>query len=124
MALPVIKKQPKSTVVEVNSIAIFDCTARSYGTASITWKRMKSQLPITTNVTVTKSLNEISSFLRIEKTIGYYEGYYYCVIENSVGQVNSSLAYCNVEGTYIQYLCTYIAIYTVTCRHSIGLLKD
>ena len=98
MALPVIKKQPKSTVVEANSVAIFDCTARSYGTASVTWKRMKSQLPATANVTVTKSLNEITSVLRIEKIIGYYEGYYYCVIENIVGQVSSSLAFCNVEG--------------------------
>ena len=101
MAVPVIKKQPKSTVVEANSVAVFDCTASSYGTASITWKRMKSQLPITATVTVNKSLNEISSVLRIEKTIGYYEGYYYCVMENSVGKVNSSLAYCSVKGTYL-----------------------
>lgn len=101
MSLPVIEKQPKTTVVEANSVAIFDCTARSYGTASITWKKLKSQLPVTANVTVTKLLNEITSVLRIEKTIGYYEGYYYCVIENSVGQVQSLLAHCNVEGNYI-----------------------
>ena len=98
VVLPVITKQPKSFVVEANQIATFDCTARSYGDVSVTWKRLNFELPLTANVVVTKSVNEITSILRIEKTIGYYEGYYYCVIENSIGQVNSSFAYCNVTG--------------------------
>ena len=98
VALPTIIKQPSSTIVEANNVATFECSARSYGTPSITWKRFKSELPVTATVTVTKSLNEIASVLRIEKTIGYYEGYYYCVIENSVGQVNSSLAFCKITG--------------------------
>ena len=98
MALPVITKQPSSVVVEVNKVATFECSAKSYGTASIIWKRLKFGLPVTANVTVTKSLNNITSVLTIENTIGYYEGYYYCVIENSVGQVNSTFAYCNIKG--------------------------
>ena len=101
VALPEITRQPSSVVVETNDVATFECTARSYVAASITWKKLMSDLPITVNITVTESLNEISSVLRIEKIIGYYEGYYYCVIENSVGQVNSSFAYCNVTGSYV-----------------------
>ena len=99
VVLPVILKQPKSVVVEANHVATFECTARSYGVVSIAWKSLNSEMPITANVAVTKSLNEITSILRIDRTIGYYEGYYYCVIENSVGQVNSSFAYCNVTGS-------------------------
>ena len=99
MVIPTITRQPSSTVVEANNIATFECSARSYGTASITWKRLKSELPATANAIVMKSLNQITSILRIEKAIGYYEGYYYCVSENSVGQVNSSFAYCKITGT-------------------------
>ena len=73
-------------------LSTFECSARSYGVASIAWKRLKYKLPLTATITVTKSLNEITSVLQIEKTIGYYEGYYYCVIENNAGKVNSSLA--------------------------------
>ena len=99
VALPTITKQPSSTVVEASNVATFECSARSYGIASITWKRLKSELPVTANAIEAKSLKETTSALRIEKTIGYYEGYYYCVIENSVGQVNSSFAYCKITGT-------------------------
>ena len=110
VVLPTITRQPSSTVVEANNIATFECSARSYGTASITWKKLKSKLPATANAMVTKTLNQITSVLRIEKTIGYYEGYYYCVSENSVGQVNSSFAYCKITGTI---LFTYIATHSL-----------
>ena len=100
VGLPKITSHPESVIVEANDVATFECSAQSYGSASITWKRLESELPITVNITVTESLNIIISSLRIEKTIGYYEGYYYCVIENIVGQVNSSFAYCNVTGNY------------------------
>ena len=101
MGLPKITNHPESVVVKANDVATFQCSAQSYETASITWKRSELELPITINVTVTESLNEITSFLRIEKTIGYYEGNYYCIIENSAGQVKSLLAYCNVTGNYL-----------------------
>ena len=97
VALPVITRQPSSIVVNVFSIASFECTARSYGDVSITWKRQNSELPITANITVTRSLNEITSILRLE-SVGYYEGYYYCVIENSAGIVNSKLAHYEISG--------------------------
>ena len=95
---PLITRQPNSTVVEAGSVAVLECTAVSYGTTSITWKRVNAQLPVTANVTITRSLNEITSVLRIKRTIKYYEGNYYCVIENSVGQVQSTPAYCKITG--------------------------
>ena len=101
MALPIIVKQPVSTVTEVYNVAIFECTARSYGNVSITWKRWNSKLPVTANVMTIKSLNEANSILRIEKSIGYYKGYYYCVIEHTAGIVNSTYAYCNITGNEI-----------------------
>ena len=97
VALPVITRQPSSIVVQVFSIASFECAARSYGTVTITWKRLNAQLPITASITVSRSLNEITSVLRLE-SVEYYIGYYYCVIENSAGLVNSTLAYYDVTG--------------------------
>ena len=104
MALPVITKQPSSSTVQVFNIAPFECTARSYGFVSITWKRLNSELPITANITESKSLNEITSVLRLD-SIRYYKGHYYCVIENSAGIVNSSFANYDISGTYS--MCMY-----------------
>ena len=104
MALPTIIRQPRSTVTEVYDDAVFECIARSYGNFNITWRRLNSELPSTANVTFIESLNEIRSVLRIQKSIGYYKGYYYCVIRNIAGIVNSSVAYCNITGSYINVL--------------------
>ena len=101
VALPVVTRQPSSTVVPVFSIGSFECTARSYGAVSITWKRLKSELPESVNITESKSLNELTSVLRLEN-VGYYKGYYYCVIENSAGIVNSTFAHYDISG-----LCQY-----------------
>ena len=98
MTSPLITRQPRSTVVETGNVAVLECSAVSYGTTSITWKKMNAQLPATANVTITRSLNEITSVLRIQKTIKYYEGNYYCVIENSVDKVQSTSAYCKITG--------------------------
>ena len=101
VALPVILKQPKSIVVQAFSFGSFECTARSYGNVSIVWKRLNSELPwpITAKITVSETLNEINSVLKLE-SIGYYEGYYYCAIENSAGVINSTLAYYEISGIY------------------------
>ena len=110
VALPRIIQQPRSTVTEVYGVATYECMARSYGIVSITWQRLNSELPVTANVTVTKSLNDIKSVLRIERSIGYYKGYYYCIIENKAGIVNSTVAYCNITGI----VRTYVAILLVS----------
>ena len=85
-------------MVEAGDAAVFECTASSYGATSVTWKKMNGQLPATANVTITRSPTKITSVLKIDRTIKYYEGYYYCIIENSVGQVQSSSAHCKVTG--------------------------
>ena len=85
-------------MVEAGDVAVFECIANSYGATSVTWKKMNGQLPATTNVTITRSPTKITSVLTIDRTIKYYEGYYYCIIENSVGQVQSSSARCKITG--------------------------
>ena len=100
MALPVITKQPSSTVVPVFSTGSFECTARSYGTVSTTWKRLNSELPESVSMTESQSLNELTSVLRLEN-VGYYKGFYYCEIENRVGIVNTTLAHYDISGIYI-----------------------
>ena len=83
--LPVITRQPRSITVQVFNAGTFTCAARSYGAVSLTWKKLHSKLPMTADITTSKSLNEITSILRLEGGVGYYKGYYYCVIENSAG---------------------------------------
>ena len=100
MALPVITRQPRSTTAQVFGTGSFTCTARSYGAVSLTWKKLNSKLPVTTNITVFRGLNEITSVLRLEN-VGYYKGYYYCVVENSAGIVNSTFAHFEIIGMYI-----------------------
>ena len=98
MSLPLIVRQPRPTMAEAGDVAVFECAANSYGATSITWKRMNGKLPATANVTVNKSPTKITSVLKIDRTIKYYEGYYYCIIENSVGQVQSTSAHCKITG--------------------------
>ena len=113
VAVPAITKQPRSVVVQAYSVVSFECAARSYGAVSITWKRMNSEIPITAQITVSKSLNEITSTLRLE-SIGYYEGYYYCEIENSAGIVDSTLAHYEISGTHVDM---YIAFHIIMCTY-------
>ena len=118
MALPVIVRQPRSTAVEIYGVATFECIARSYGNTSIIWRKQNSELPETAIMTSTMSLNETKSTLRIEKSIGYYRGYYYCVIENSVGIVNSTVAYCNITGKYFIITLYIIVMYSACLFYS------
>ena len=102
VALPVIIRQPSSIVVPIFSIGSFECTARSYGIVSTTWKRLNSELPESVNITEFQSLNELTSVLRLEN-VGYYKGFYYCEIENSAGIVNSTFAHYDISGMW-QYI--------------------
>ena len=98
MALPIIVRQPRSAAVEIYGVATFECIARSYGSASVTWRRLNSELPVTADVKNTKSSRGVRSILRIERSIGYYKGYYFCVITNTVGMISSRFAYFNITG--------------------------
>ena len=107
VALPVITRQPNSVIAQVFSIVSFVCTTRSYGAVWITWKKFNSELPVTANITTSKSLNELTSILRLE-SVGYYKGHYYCLIENSAGLVNSTFAQYDISGTWVKH--TYVAV--------------
>ena len=65
------------------------CTASGYGLIKIVWKRVNYSLPVTADVTEEKSLNELSSILKISEIVGYYSGQYYCIVENEAGNVTS-----------------------------------
>ena len=91
-------KQPKSVVVNIYDVAIFECTAKSYGNTSIVWRKWNSKLPVTAKVMNTKLVNKMQTILRIENSIGYYKGYYYCAIANDVGMISSTFAYLNITG--------------------------
>ena len=99
-ALPMITRQPRSTTVQVVSTGTLKCTARSYAAVTLTWKNLNTEIPVTADITVSRTLNEITSVLRLE-SVGYYKGYYYCVAENSARTVNSTFAHFDIIGTYM-----------------------
>ena len=56
-------------------------------------------MPVTAEVTEEKSLNNITSILKITKTAGYYAGRYLCVGKSEqVGKVVSQTAHLHVQG--------------------------
>ena len=62
------------------------------------WRRNKYNVPVTVEVTEEKSLNKISSILKVTKSVGYYSGQYYCIAENEAGMVFSQTANLHVQG--------------------------
>ena len=76
----------------------FNCTVRGFGKLKVVWKRVKHNMPVTAKVTDVKTLNKITSILKFTKTIGFYSGQYYCVVEGEVGEVASRTANLHVQG--------------------------
>ena len=77
----------------------FKCTARGFGKIKMVWKRVNHNMPETAVITEQKFLNEITSILKITKTVGYYSGQYYCVAEsNEAGKSASQPANLYVQG--------------------------
>ena len=99
MSLPIISKQPNHVNINVLSSVSFNCIAYAYGELKIVWKRLKYNMPVTTEVTEQKLLNEIDSILKFTNTIGYYSGQYYCVAENEAGKTVSQTANLGIQGT-------------------------
>ena len=85
-------------IINVYESVSLKCTAHGFGPLKIIWKRAKHNMPVTAEVTEEKSLNKISSILKIAKTVGYYSGQYYCHAENEVGKVTSQPANLYVKG--------------------------
>ena len=82
--------------------ASFKCTAHGFGKIKIIWKRVNHNMPEAAVTTEEKFLNEITSILKITKTVGYYSGQYYCVAEsNRAGNSSSQPANLNVKGNNV-----------------------
>jgi len=101
VSLPTIVKQPDDEHVTIHKSATFYCIAHGFRLKKILWKRIKQNLPITAVVKEEKSLNTISSILKITEIVGYYSGQYYCVVENEAGKVTSQIANLHVQGSYV-----------------------
>ena len=84
--------------ITVYESVLFKCSASGFGVLQIVWKRIEHNMPLTAEVAEEKSLNKITSILKITKAIGYYSGQYYCVAENEVGEVISQTAHLHVQG--------------------------
>ena len=98
VSLPTISEQPNDMNITVYESVSFKCIAHGYGDIKIMWRRNKYNVPATAEVTEEKSLNAISSDLKVTKTVGYYSGQYYCIAENEAGKVFSPTANLHVQG--------------------------
>jgi len=92
----------------------FTCSAVGYGIVTLMWKRMGAlRVPITAVQEVNSTLHDVViSTLHIKRVNGYYAGEYYCIAENSAGQVNSNNASLFVQGMMCVHVCVYAA-----CMH-------
>ena len=93
--------------VSLGATVSLSCKAMSYNPATIEWKRVGSDLPITSDVTETRTRRSVTSFLNITRTVGYYAGQYYCAAENKVGITSSNYSSLIVRGKH-----TCICMYT------------
>ena len=84
--------------VSVFGSVSFECTAEGFGIIEVTWQRVGCALPLTATITSIKSINKVTSVLRITKSSGYYSGQYYCTARNSAGIVKSEQARLYVNG--------------------------
>ena len=94
---PTITTQPVDVNVSVCTSTSFTCAACGFGLIKIVWKRINYSLPITANVVEEKSLNMLSSTLKISEITGFYGGQYYCVAENKAGKVTSQIVHLHVN---------------------------
>ena len=97
---PQVSEQPEDVNITIFKSASFKCTAHGFGIIKIVWKRINYTLPITADVTEERSVNSISSILKITGVVGYYSGQYYCVAENEAGKVTSQTANLHVQGNF------------------------
>ena len=97
--LPEVTIEPESFVeAETCGEAVLKCTASAYGNLVVEWKKINGKLPETTEISITKSLNQRVTKMTITKAAWYHKGDYYCVAKNDAGEVNSSLVHVNITG--------------------------
>jgi len=96
---PHIIQHPTDQTAEVYTSASFECKAKRYGNVEIHWQRDGTlRLPASATVTTNRSYELVTSVLKINDTISFYKGGYYCTVKNEIGEVNSSLGHLNVKG--------------------------
>ena len=98
VSMPTISEQPNNMSINFYESVLFKCSASGFGVLQIVWKRIEHNMPLTAEVTEEKSLNKITSILKITKATGYYSGQYYCDAKNEVGEVISQIANLHVQG--------------------------
>jgi len=105
---PEVIEHPKSISAGIYTSVTFQCRAKPYGNVQIQWKKLKSfKLPEASTTFTNRSQDGVTSVLKIDKIIHHYKGYYYCVVKNKIGEVNSSVAQLHVDGmccTKSQYI--------------------
>ena len=102
---PKVTEHPKSISADFYASITFQCRAKLNGNIQVQWKKLNStKLPQTATIITNKSNCEIISILKIDKIIHHYKGYYYCVVKNEIGEVNSSMAQLYVDGMFIKHV--------------------
>ena len=101
---PEVTEHPKSISTDIYVSVTFQCRAKQSENIQIQWMKFQSsKLPLSATIITTKSHGGVTSTLRIDKIIHHYKGYYYCIVKNEFGEVNSSMARLHVYGMY--YSC-------------------
>ena len=99
---PQVIEHPKSVLADIYTSVTFECKAKVYGNFQIQWMKFAStKLPQLATTTIDKSRNGVTSvLLKIDKIIHHYKGYYFCIVKNELGEVNSSKAELRVDGMF------------------------
>ena len=97
-----VTEHPKSVWVDFYGSVAFQCRAKQYGIIQVQWKKVgSSRLPKSSNTFITITKDGVNSTLKIDQIIHRYKGYYYCVVKNEIGEVNSSIAQLHVNGKFV-----------------------
>ena len=100
VTVPRITSHPASLTTSVYVTATFTCNILSSDKVTVVWKRRHSKLPTSASIMPMESSvpNEVISILKIPRTIGYFDGEYYCVAYNRFGNATSKYAILKING--------------------------
>ena len=95
---PEITEHPKSIRADISASISFQCTANPYGNIQIQWKKVgSSKLPKSATTFTNRTQDGVISTLKFKNVIHPYMGYYYCVVKNEIGEVNSSVVQLHIN---------------------------
>ena len=100
VTIPRITIYPASLKTPVYVTATFTCNILSSDKVTVVWKKHHSKLPTSARIMLMESSvpNEVISILKIPRTIGYFDGEYYCVAYNRFGNATSKYASLKIIG--------------------------